>query len=210
MHTGPCCADQLPPMLPFAATSILAVATLVWWVWFHRAEFNSRRGVMGRPRLPRPRLEEVSAGRAHDRFATEFAIAGAPGSAAAGRPEGPDFWAVKDVSFSVAPGQRSASSAPAGPANRPRSLLPILKPTHGTAKSKGGWALIKAAGFHPVDRAGNIYLQGAIMGMRRVKSPQHLDGSSSLPASATSSIRRSRYSSGMNARLGFAHSTRTS
>jgi homopolymeric O-antigen transport system permease protein len=38
--------NQLPPMLPFAAATILAVATLVLgWVWFHRAEFRFAESV---------------------------------------------------------------------------------------------------------------------------------------------------------------------
>ena len=63
-----------------------------------------------------------------------------------------------------------------------------------------------SAGFHP-DLTGreNIYLQGAIMGMNRAEIDRKFDAIvefSGIPEFLDTPVRR--YSSGMNARLGFA------
>jgi len=121
-----------------------------------------------------------------------------------------DFWAVKDVSFAVEPGQALGIIGPngAGKSTTLKLLTRILKPTHGHCEVVGRvGALIEiAAGFHP-DLTGreNIYLQGAIMGMRRVEITRHLDEIIEF-AGVREFIdtQVKRYSSGMNARLGFA------
>jgi lipopolysaccharide transport system ATP-binding protein len=125
-------------------------------------------------------------------------------------PKSRDFWAVKDVSFTVAPGEALGIIGPngAGKSTTLKLLTRILKPTQGHCEVKGRvGALIEiAAGFHP-DLTGreNIYLQGAIMGMRRVEITQHLDEIIEF-AGVKDFIdtQVKRYSSGMNARLGFA------
>src|SRR4051794_6314188 len=121
-----------------------------------------------------------------------------------------DFWAVKDVSFTVEPGQALGIIGPngAGKSTSLKLLTRILKPTHGRCEVIGRvGALIEiAAGFHP-DLTGreNIYLQGAIMGMRRAEITRHLDEIIEFAGVADFiDTQVKRYSSGMNARLGFA------
>jgi ABC-type polysaccharide/polyol phosphate transport system ATPase subunit len=94
-------------------------------------------------------------------------------------------------------------------ANRRRSLLTrILRPTRGHCAIRGrvGALIEVAAGFHP-DLTGreNIFLQGAIMGMARAEVKRKLDSIvdfSGLHDFIDTPVKR--YSSGMNARLGFS------
>ena len=90
------------------------------------------------------------------------------------------FWAVKDVSFEVKPGEALGIIGPngAGKSTSLKLLTRIMKPTRGTCSIKGrtGALIEVAAGFHP-DLTGreNIFLQGAIMGMRRADILRKLD-----------------------------------
>jgi lipopolysaccharide transport system ATP-binding protein len=121
-----------------------------------------------------------------------------------------EFWAVKDVSFAVRRGEALGIIGPngAGKSTTLKMLTRILRPTRGRSVVSGRvGALIEiAAGFHP-DLTGkeNIYLQGAIMGMRRAEITSRLDEIIEF-ASVSEFIdtQVKRYSSGMNARLGFA------
>ena len=124
--------------------------------------------------------------------------------------EAEEFWALRDVSFTVQPGEAIGIIGPngAGKSTTLKLLTKILRPTMGVARTRGRvGALIEiAAGFHP-DLTGreNLYLQGAILGMRRAEISRKLDAIVDF-----SGIREfidtpvKRYSSGMNARLGFA------
>jgi ABC-type polysaccharide/polyol phosphate transport system ATPase subunit len=123
---------------------------------------------------------------------------------------GREFWAVRDVSFEVVPGQALGIIGPngAGKSTILKLLTSILRPTRGSARVEGRiGALIEiAAGFHP-DLTGreNIYLQGAMMGMRRREIAEKFDAIvefAALPSFIDTQVKR--YSSGMNARLGFA------
>ncbi len=121
-----------------------------------------------------------------------------------------EFWAVRDVSFEVRPGEAVAIIGPngAGKSTLLKLLTRILKPTHGRCEMHGrvGALIEVAAGFHP-DLTGreNVYLQGAIMGMKRTEISTKFDAIVDF-----SGVREfidtpvKRYSSGMNARLGFA------
>ena len=121
-----------------------------------------------------------------------------------------EFWILRDVSFEVNAGQALGiiGRNGAGKSTTLKLLSRILKPTKGSARLTGRvGALIEiAAGFHP-DLTGreNIYLQGAILGMRRSDLAQNLD-----PIVDFAELRDfidtpvKRYSSGMNARLGFS------
>jgi lipopolysaccharide transport system ATP-binding protein len=121
-----------------------------------------------------------------------------------------DFWALRDVSFEVKHGEALGIIGPngAGKSTTLKLLTRILKPTRGRCEIRGrAGALIEvAAGFHP-DLTGleNIYLQGAIMGMKRAeikgKLDQIIDFAGVEPFINTPV---KRYSSGMNARLGFS------
>jgi homopolymeric O-antigen transport system ATP-binding protein len=121
-----------------------------------------------------------------------------------------DFWALKDVSFAVAPGEALGIIGPngAGKSTALKLLTRILKPTRGACRVHGhvGALIEVAAGFHP-DLTGreNIFLQGAIMGMKRAEIARKLDSIVAFAGVASFlDTPVKRYSSGMNARLGFS------
>ena len=121
-----------------------------------------------------------------------------------------EFWALRDVSFEVQRGEAIGVIGPngAGKSTVLKLLSKILRPTMGAASTRGRvGALIEiSAGFHP-DLTGreNVFLQGAILGMSRAEVARKFDAIVEF-----SGIREfldtpvKRYSSGMNARLGFA------
>jgi lipopolysaccharide transport system ATP-binding protein len=121
-----------------------------------------------------------------------------------------EFWAVRDVSFEVGPGEALGIIGPngAGKSTVLKLLTKILRPSRGTATVDGrvGALIEVAAGFHP-DLTGreNVYLQGAIMGMSRAEIGRKFDAIVDF-AGVEDFIDTpvKRYSSGMNARLGFA------
>jgi lipopolysaccharide transport system ATP-binding protein len=121
-----------------------------------------------------------------------------------------DFWALRDVSFTVSPGEALGIIGPngAGKSTVLKLLTKILKPTRGSCAVHGrtGALIEVAAGFHP-DLTGreNVYLQGAIMGMRRAEITRRFDeivAFAEIESFIDTPVKR--YSSGMNARLGFA------
>jgi lipopolysaccharide transport system ATP-binding protein len=121
-----------------------------------------------------------------------------------------EFWALKDVSFDVAPGEALGIIGPngAGKSTVLKLLTRILKPTSGRCHVSGrvGALIEVAAGFHPeLTGIENIYLQGAIMGMRRTEIASKIDSIVDF-AGVGEFIGTpvKRYSSGMNARLGFS------
>src|SRR5580765_7633457 len=91
-----------------------------------------------------------------------------------------EFWVLRNVSFEVRPGQALGIIGPngAGKSTALKLLTRILKPTRGTARVHGrvGALIELAAGFHP-DLTGreNIFLQGAIMGMKRDEIHRRFD-----------------------------------
>jgi lipopolysaccharide transport system ATP-binding protein len=121
-----------------------------------------------------------------------------------------EFWALEDVSFRVGEGEALGIIGPngAGKSTALKLLTRIMKPTKGQARIVGraGSLIEIAAGFHP-DLTGreNVYLQGAVMGMRRSEITRRFDeivdfaGVGDFLDTAVK-----RYSSGMNARLGFS------
>jgi ABC-type polysaccharide/polyol phosphate transport system ATPase subunit len=121
-----------------------------------------------------------------------------------------DFWAVRDVSFAIRPGQALGIIGPngAGKSTVLKILTHILRPNRGSCIVRGriGALIEVSAGFHP-DLTGreNVYLQGAIMGMPAVDIARKFDQIvefSGLTDFIDTPVKR--YSSGMNARLGFA------
>ena len=121
-----------------------------------------------------------------------------------------EFWALRDVSFEVQPGEAIGIIGPngAGKSTALKLLTRILKPTMGHCHVRGRvGALIEiSSGFHP-DLTGreNLYLQGAILGMTRPEVARKLDAIvdfSGIRPFIDTPVKR--YSSGMNARLGFA------
>jgi lipopolysaccharide transport system ATP-binding protein len=121
-----------------------------------------------------------------------------------------EFWAIKDVSFRVKRGEALGIIGPngAGKSTILKLLSNILKPNQGTIKVHGRMsALIEiGAGFHP-DLTGmeNIFLNGAILGMKKDEIKRKLDDIiefSGLTDFIDTPVKR--YSSGMYARLGFS------
>jgi lipopolysaccharide transport system ATP-binding protein len=128
----------------------------------------------------------------------------------AGALDADEFWALRDVSFAVGAGEAVGVIGPngAGKSTLLKVLTRILKPTSGVCEVRGrAGALIEvAAGFHP-DLTGreNVYLQGAIMGMRQADIARTFDeivAFSGVSEFIDTPVKR--YSSGMNARLGFS------
>jgi lipopolysaccharide transport system ATP-binding protein len=121
-----------------------------------------------------------------------------------------EFWAVRDVSFEVRAGEALGIIGPngAGKSTILKLLTRILKPTRGECLIRGrAGALIEiAGGFHP-DLTGreNVYLQGAIMGMKRAEIARKFDEIVDFAGGGEFiDTQLKRYSTGMNARLGFA------
>jgi len=121
-----------------------------------------------------------------------------------------EFWAVRDVSFEVRPGEALGVIGPngAGKSTVLKLLTRILAPTRGHCAITGrAGALIEvAAGFHQ-DLTGreNVFLQGAIMGMKRAEIARRFDeivAFAEIEPFIDTPVKR--YSNGMNARLGFA------
>jgi len=121
-----------------------------------------------------------------------------------------EFWAIKDVSFEVERGEALGIIGPngAGKSTALKLLSGILRPDRGTMLVSGKLsALIEVgAGFHP-DLTGreNIYLNGAILGMKQKEMDRKLDdivAFSELSEFLDTPVKR--YSSGMYARLGFS------
>jgi lipopolysaccharide transport system ATP-binding protein len=121
-----------------------------------------------------------------------------------------EFWAIRDLSFEVRAGQALGIIGPngAGKSTVLKLLTRILRPTLGRSDVRGrvGALIEVGAGFHP-DLTGreNVYLQGAIMGMKRAEVASKFDEIVSF-AGVDDFIdtQVKRYSSGMNARLGFS------
>jgi len=120
------------------------------------------------------------------------------------------FWALKDVSFEVKRGQVVGIIGPngAGKSTLLKILTRITEPTTGRAEIHGrvGSLLEVGTGFHPeLTGRENIYLNGAILGMKRVEIRRKFD-----EIVAFADIERfletpvKRYSSGMYVRLAFA------
>jgi lipopolysaccharide transport system ATP-binding protein len=121
-----------------------------------------------------------------------------------------EFWALRDVSFSVQPGEVVGiiGRNGAGKSTLLKILSRVTEPTRGEIRLRGRVAslLEVGTGFHP-DLTGreNIYLNGTILGMTKAEVDSKFD-----EIVAFAEIERfldtpvKRYSSGMYVRLAFA------
>lgn len=121
-----------------------------------------------------------------------------------------EFWALQDISFEVKRGEAFGIIGPngAGKTTMLKLLSRVMKPTSGSFQVNGRLAALieLTAGFHQ-DLTGreNIYLYGAIVGMTKREITSKFDeivDFSGLEEFIDTPVKR--YSSGMNARLGFA------
>ncbi|MBR8835799.1 MAG: ABC transporter ATP-binding protein [Stigonema ocellatum SAG 48.90 = DSM 106950] len=121
-----------------------------------------------------------------------------------------EFWALKDVSFEIKQGDRVGiiGRNGAGKSTLLKILSRITEPTKGSIRIQGRVAslLEVGTGFHPeLTGRENIYLNGAILGMRRVEIKKKFDemvAFAEVEKFLDTPVKR--YSSGMYVRLAFA------
>lgn len=125
-------------------------------------------------------------------------------------PSDHDFWALRDVSFEVQPGEviGVVGRNGAGKSTLLKVLSRITEPTSGRAILRGRVAslLEVGTGFHPeLSGRENVFLNGAILGMRRAEIERKFDeivAFAEIGKFIDTPVKR--YSSGMHVRLAFA------
>jgi len=121
-----------------------------------------------------------------------------------------EFWALRDVSFDVNPGDRVGiiGRNGAGKSTLLKILSRITEPTEGTIRLRGRVAslLEVGTGFHPeLTGRENIFLNGAVLGMTKAEIRKKFDeivDFAEVEKFLDTPVKR--YSSGMYVRLAFA------
>jgi lipopolysaccharide transport system ATP-binding protein len=164
-----------------------------------KVENLSKRYELGLPDRPHDTLRDQLVGGVRSLFRRDLAQANAGA-----------FWALRDVSFEVNQGEivgvigRNGT----GKSTLLKILSRITEPTEGSADIYGrlGSLLEVGTGFHPeLSGRENIYLNGAILGMRKTEIERKFDdivGFAEVEKFIDVPVKR--YSSGMYVRLAFA------
>ena len=129
------------------------------------------------------------------------------------RPSGEEFWAVRDVSFAVEPGQSLGlvGHNGAGKSTVLKLMTRILEPTSGSVRTQGRIAALLelGSGFHPeLSGRENVFLYGSLMGLGRAEMTAKLPeiaAFADIGDFIDTEIKH--YSSGMYTRLAFAVAT---
>lgn len=124
--------------------------------------------------------------------------------------ESKDFWALRDVNFRIMQGEVVGiiGHNGAGKSTLLKILSRIVTPTSGRVGVRGrvGSLLEVGTGFHPeLTGRENIFLNGAILGMKRAEIRQRFDqivAFAEVEKFLDTPVKR--YSSGMTVRLGFS------
>ena len=170
-----------------------------------RVEGLGKQYVLGEPANHYPTLKDTLTAAARQAGAALRSPA-----AAMRRKRRETFWALREISFEVAEGEVLGiiGSNGAGKSTLLKILSRITEPTEGyaTIHSRVGSLLEVGTGFHPeLSGRENIFLNGAILGMRRTEIAAKFD-----EIVAFAEVERfidmpvKRYSSGMYLRLAFA------
>ncbi len=129
-----------------------------------------------------------------------------PGS----RPLHSDFWALRDISFHVEPGETLSLVGPngCGKSTLLQIVAGILQPTEGSVKTSGRIAALLelGAGFNPeFSGRENVYLNGEIMGLSRAQIDRAMPSIEAFAEIGEFMERPVKeYSSGMYVRLAFS------